>query len=57
MPDPGQPSQTHEAPSSGRPRAAPTARKASSQERALQEGDGSSRPHPPLLVCFTPPMV
>ena len=31
----------------GRPRAAPTARKASSQERALWGGDGSPRPHSP----------
>ena len=31
----------------GRPRAALTARKASSQERALWVGDGSPRPHPP----------
>ena len=31
----------------GHPHAAPTTRKASSQERALWGGDGSPRPHPP----------
>ena len=33
--DPGRPTPRQEAPTPGRPRAAPTARKASSQERAL----------------------
>ena len=33
-------------PSPGHPHAASTARKASSQERALSVGDGSPRPHP-----------
>ena len=45
-PTPGAPRQAGGA-HPGRPRAAPTARKASSQECALWGGDGSPRPHPP----------
>ena len=48
VPDPGYPLCRREAPASGVPRAAPTARKASSQERALWGWRWVPKPAPPM---------